>query len=310
MFDKIKNKFEPDFIGIGFNKCGTTWLAEMLGAHPEIGFSKIKEINFFNNVWAFADQRQKSKLEKEGIKSYEKYFNRGKSVGEWCVHYAPDPNVAGRIKHYFPNVKILVSLRNPVEKALSYYNFGKYVTLEEDSKTFEEAIKKRPAYIERSMYYPLLKRYFDLFPRRNIKVILFDEIKKDSRAVIKDLYSFLDVDSSFVSKDIDGKVNVAREVKYKFLNETLKVILGSLKNIVPKTLRPSARVVGSSITETFLKFNVQPLEKESMEDETKKGLLEIFRPDIEKTGKLIGRDLSAWSKRSEKEIQGINYEKT
>ena len=289
------SRFEPDFIGIGMRKCGTTWLAKMLAVHPEIGFSKEKEISFFNNVWTLADKPHKSKLEKEGIGSYEKYFNKGKVIGEWSVTYASDPNVAKRIKQYFPNVKILVSLRNPVEKALSFYNFEKYATLSENSKTFEEAIKKRPDYIDGSIYYPQLKRYFDLFPRKNIKVILMDDIEKDSRTVIKGLYRFLGVDGSFVPKDIDEKTTVARKIKYKFLFKAGKTIFVLFKKAFPKTLRPYARIVGRKIIlKPIIKFSSRPLEKEPMKAKTRKYLLEIFQPDIEKTGKLIGRDLSAW----------------
>lgn len=290
-----KQKFEPNFIGIGMRRCGTTWLARMLEAHPEIGFSIEKEVSFFNNIWALVNEPQKSKLEVEGIESYEKYFNKGKIVGEWSVTYAYDPNVAERIKRYFPNVKILVSLRNPIERAVSFYNYAKYVRLTEDSKTFEEAIKKHSDYIEGGMYYPQLKRYFDLLPRKNIKVILLDDIEKDSRAVVQDLYRFLGVDSSFVPEDIDEKTNVAREIKYRLIHKLVVNFLRFLKKLVPKTIRPYARTFGKKkILLPLDRHTSHPVEKLHLKEETRKYLLEIFRPDIEITSKLIGRDLSPW----------------
>lgn len=290
-----KQKFEPDFIGIGMRKCGTTWLASMLQSHPEIGFSVEKEISFFNNIWALVDEPQKSKLEVEGIESYEKYFSKDKIVGEWSVTYAYDPNVAEQIKRYFPNVKILVSLRNPVERAVSFYNDAKYVRLIENSKNFEEAIKKHPDYIEGGMYYPQLKRYFDLFPRENIKVILLDDIVKDSHAVVQDLYRFLGVDSSFVPEGINEKTGAARAIKYRFIYKLVGNFLRLLKKLVPKTIRPYARTFGKKkILIPLGRHTSRHVEKSPLKEETRKYLLEIFWPDIEKTGRLIGRDLSAW----------------
>ena len=276
-------------------KSGTTWLAKMLQSHPEIGFSRDKEISFFNNVWALVDKPHKSKLETEGIELYEKYFNKGKIVGEWSVTYAPDPNVAKRIKNYFPNVKILVSLRDPVERTFSFYKYAKYVRLIDNSKTFEDAIKRHSDYIEGSMYYPQLKRYFDLFPKENIKVVLLDDIVKDNRSVIRDLYSFLGVNSSFMPEGIDDKTNVAREVKHKFIFKSLRSFLLLMRIFVPKSLRPGARVSGKKMFRRLIvEFTSEPVGVDSLREETRKNLLEVFKPDIERTAKLIGRDLSAW----------------
>jgi len=293
---RFKNsKFAPDFIGIGMRKCGTTWLAEMLKAHPEVGFSREKEVSFFNNIWALVEKPQKSKLETEGIESYEKYFNKGRVIGEWSVTYAADPNVAERIKHYFPDVKILVSLRNPVERAVSFYNHAKNVRLIDESKNFEEAIKKHTDYIGGGMYYPQLKLYFDLFPKEQIKIILLDDIEKDSRAVVRDLYNFLGVDSSFVPEGINEKTNVSRKVRYKFFYKLVVTILLHFKNLVPKNARPYARIFGKKkILSSIDRHTSQPFESPPLKEKTRRHLLEVFKPDIERTAKLIDRDLSAW----------------
>jgi len=293
----VFERFEPNFIGIGMQKCGTTWLAKMLSDHPEVGFARDKETNFFNEVWPLSGKSGKSKLETEGIDSYRKYFSPGRVVGEWSVTYAPDPYAAELIKQHFPNVKIIASLRNPIDRSLSSYNFGKYATLSENSGTFEEAIRKHPAYIEESLYYPQLKRYFDLFPRENIKTILLDDIEKDSRAVLKDLYRFLEVDDSFVPRDIDRKITVARKVQFRSIYRSAKGLSPILKRISPPILRPYARVAARKlVVKPIAEILSKPLEKEPMEEETRENLREVFTPDIVRTGKLVGRNLSAWYK--------------
>ena len=118
-----KKDLNVDFIGIGAERSGTTWVSNCLNDHPEICFSKQKEIFFFNKL-----DRHFLKLEnlryKRGINWYKGFFNHcapGAIKGEFTPTYLFCPYAPRRIKSYFPNVKIVVCLRDPVERAFSQY---------------------------------------------------------------------------------------------------------------------------------------------------------------------------------------------
>ena len=163
---KKKKNFKVDFIGIGAGKCGTTWISKCLAEHPQVCFSIPKETFFFNrdvgvfndpNLISSSDQCY-SKYDREGIKGYTKYFQhykRGQIRGEWCVGYLGDSLASQKIKMEFPNVKILVCLRNPIDRAYSHFHFFKYTcNFESQSCSFEQALKMHPIpYVYKSCYY-------------------------------------------------------------------------------------------------------------------------------------------------------------
>jgi hypothetical protein len=104
----------PDFVGIGAQRCGTTWLYEMLKSHPQIRMSTEKELNFFNVNYH------------RGIEWYQKFFIGTPShmiCGEYSPRYLANKNTPKRIKQTIPGAKLLVSLRNPVEQVFSRYNY-------------------------------------------------------------------------------------------------------------------------------------------------------------------------------------------
>src|SRR6056297_562433 len=111
---ETKKEFNIDFIGIGAQKAGTSSIFHFLKEHPEICTSSKKEIHFFDKEYNYL----------KGIKFYRKFFNNCSSKnikGEFTPRYIYHPKVAQRIKKYFPDVKLIVSLRNPIERAISHY---------------------------------------------------------------------------------------------------------------------------------------------------------------------------------------------
>jgi len=104
----------PTYIGIGAMKSATTWLSECLRYHPEIFISSPKEIHFFSINYD------------KGMNWYLKHFNKSsnyKSKGEFSVSYLSHPEASKRIKKNLGEIKLLVSLRNPVERFISHYKY-------------------------------------------------------------------------------------------------------------------------------------------------------------------------------------------
>ena len=110
------SKEKRRFVGVGVGHSGTTWLFNCLDEHPEISGSKPKETKFFREEFD------------KGLAYYQKKFftNKNASVlGEFTPSYIYNPEIAKRIKESFPNTKIIVVLRDPLEFIRSAYYFDK-----------------------------------------------------------------------------------------------------------------------------------------------------------------------------------------
>ncbi len=207
------NNFKIDFIGIGAKKAATTWIFECLKEHPEICASNKKETCFFSRGYH------------KGINFYKQYFKHcgnNKIIGEYSNEYLSDEKSATRIKKHFPNVKIIVCLRNPVDRFISHYLFNKSRKENIRNKTNYLAKKMKDEWqnekklLNEGLYYKHLKKYFDLFPAKNIKILLYEDIKKNPQKFIQSLFEFLEVKKNFIPKNLKIKINATTNKGRKF----------------------------------------------------------------------------------------------
>ncbi len=209
----------PDFIGIGAARSGTTWLYARLSDHPDVHVSKIKELHFF-------DRAKTSTVKGMYDLSIDNHWNwyyrmlansNAQMRGEITPAYLilPDETIA-QIAQRMPNLKILVSIRNPVSRAWSalrrniWRDLGiKPSEINEDDKLFEKLMTKE--LLSRGDYEGNIPRWEKFFSKEQIHVIFFDDIETKPREVINDLCTFLGVDPSRLPQN-DGdndKVNSA-----------------------------------------------------------------------------------------------------
>ncbi len=298
-----------DFIGIGAGRSGTIWILNALEEHPQIWFPNPRELNYFSSPRA---DNSPSEYETRGIKGYLDLFKRcprEKICGEFSSHYMPDQKVSKIIKKHFPNIKIWAIIREPVERAFSDYIRGKEFHLKEN-ENFESAFfakknklyKEGDSYRERGFYYKHLKPYFDLFPKENIKILLFDDFKKDNEKVIKELYNFLGVDSSFKPSIIGKKINERTGTKFKGLRSIISS-LASISHQLEKSLIGKlifAFKRKTKINKIFNRINElntkESVEKDKLDSNLHKKLKKTYLEDIKKLEKLIGRDLKEWKR--------------
>ena len=189
-----------DFIGIGAQKAGTSWIYACLQEHPQI-CCPVKEIHFFS----------RKKNWDLGFGWYEKHFSscpESSVKGEFSTSYLFSQAAAGRIAEKNPDVKLIVCLRNPVERAFSNYLHDLRNGRIPAETKFNIAVKGHPEYLEQGFYASQLKRYFNYFNKDQLKILLFDNIKKDPKRFIESIYRFLDVDPGFVPEHLYKKVNV------------------------------------------------------------------------------------------------------
>ena len=289
-------KEKIDFIGIGVPKCGTTWVTENLKEHPDILISEPKELNFFNDNFKLADKMIVSHFDK-GINWYLKQFSQNNKIkGEFSVIYIFDKQAPFRIKKYFPHVKLIVVLRNPVDMIYSLHNWLNSAASSNVPFDFEKAIEEG-YYLELGFYSKYLKRYYELFNKNNICVILFDDIKSNPCKVLRDLYSFLGVDKSYIPNGYDKKINVSQTHRFWFIKKMVYFTNLLFKNSLPR--RAYFFIIENKLLYyLYCKVNIITKKYPKLEENTKTTLIDYYSKDIDLLEKLINRDLSSWKEES------------
>ena len=311
----------PTFIVVGANKGGTTSIYHYLKQHKQVYLSPVKEPHFFSkdiDVNLFKREFAQNKLQdidkyvngemKEefhaafirDVEHYKKLFSKvqdQKAVGELSTSYLFSEVAAKEIKALIPDCKIIICLRNPFERAYSHYRmnlwtgnsneFDFYKALVEDYDHKPKVWGNAHLYTEIGLYYQQVKRYLDLFGKDNVKIIFTEDMKKNAAQVVKELYEFIGVDSSFVP-DTSTRYNEVFTPKYKnitwFLNKS---------GIRPLMKRLSPQVLKNIFVKVFYKGKG---EKGEIPANAKQFMLEKFSEDISKLSVLLNKDLSNWIK--------------
>ncbi len=285
-----------DFIGIGAMKSGTTWLACALREHPDIFIPLQKEIHYFNKKFD-SDPRIDNLNNSKPLTWYASFFRkvkRNQIKGEFSASYLWDKSAARTIYHFNPDIKIVVILRDPVERSFSHYLHFRRIGLLKNI-SLQKAIKERKDILYRSHYYRQLKRYFDLFPKENIKVLFFEDMKKDKISFLKEVESFLGV-SSYIPLRIHQLSNPAGILKFKIIGRMLTRMRLWLRRHNMIFLIKLSRLIGISklyraLTITWVNpYSVKP----QMEKTLKVTLRKYFKRDVENLEKLLDKDLSHW----------------
>ncbi len=187
-----------NFILAGAMRSGSTYLFELLRHHPQINMPARKELHYF------------SKESQPQLEEYREFFrdcDPEMVIGEASPEYMFFPYCAQRIKDHLPAIKLIFILRNPVKRAFSHYLWAtkggkfEYLTFENALAAEEDRLKSLDfntqnafSYRVRGEYLRLLQPYLNLFPKENIKVILFEDLKEKGQKVYDDLCDFLDID--------------------------------------------------------------------------------------------------------------------
>lgn len=208
-------KMLVNFLGIGVQKSASTWVYSILEDHPEADVSHPKELHFFSHESNF----------KKGVSWYHSHFGISiknqdlvKVRGEISPPYFYHVLSAHRIKKYNPNVKIIVTLRDPIDRAYSnHLHEIRLNNFEGTDLSFEEGMSQFPMYFEQSRYFTLLKPWYDLFPKENILVLIQEDIQTNPSDSAKKVYEFLGIQVDFVSENLNKRANESRSVKFPLL---------------------------------------------------------------------------------------------
>ena len=288
----MKNEFSVDFIGIGAPKAGTTWLAAALEAHPEIGFSASKATEFFS-IGFHSDRGNYMRFNGVNAEQYSLFFRRckpGLKVGEFTVSYFANTQAAEAIYRVVPGVKIIAVLREPVSRLISHHRFAMH-TNNRERRPLQDFIHPDDTLVRRGMYGENLERYFSRFPRENIKVIIYEEMKANPSATLRDLYAFLGVDADFVPHELIGRsVNATTRTRWLWLRILMRKAQYAMIWLgIEAWVSGSMKARAASILE---RFNNVPIEHEPVTEDTKASIRALYRDDRRKLERLLDRDLT------------------
>lgn len=265
----------PEFIVIGAGRSGTTWIHDCLREHPTIFVPESKRLYFFNENYD------------RGLGHYETFFaeaaqGRYEAVGECCTAYLSEPVCAERIARDLPGVKLVAILRDPVERAFSQYVMFKGP---DSPQSFEQAIEERPQLLTIGHYAEHLERFYRLFDRDRVLVLLFDDLRNDPGDLIRRVYRFVGADESFLPGRLNKPSNL---IIFPALQRTLRSL--RMKWVI--------ELVKKTPLDGYLRRLAQSKKGKSypkMDPATREKLSAYYRERNERLAELIGRDLSTWS---------------
>lgn len=299
--NNIEGQVRPNFLLVGASKAGSTSLYQWLKRHPDVFMPDWKEPQYFNNYYGLDWQR------------YTSLFQPGagkKAIGEASTVYLADPMCAERIKKELGDIKIVMVLRNPVDRCFSLYTFALMFgyewietfdeALAEEDKRFNSADFRSKSeffrkdfpfhfwdymYFRIGLYHDYVKQYLDLFSQ--VKIYLFEDLVERPMWLYTDLCRFLQIDDSV-------------KVQFNHHNATIVPKFIRLQHILRKRyfgtrFEPAwYRQILNRIYIDLMAFNKSLGGKVKMTQGQRDRLKEAYRSDVIRLGALIGKDLSHW----------------
>ncbi|HWY40953.1 MAG TPA: sulfotransferase [Chthoniobacterales bacterium] len=260
MFGFKRRKVERlDFIVPGAQKSGTTALHYFLSKHPQISLPDRQELHFFDDEEVFSRAPVDYQILHGNFRSRRKSLLPVRSgfAGEVTPSYLYWKPAMERIRNYNPQIKLVILLRNPIDRAFAHWNMQRFN--DREPLDFLDALKEEPrriaqplslesrrfAYVDRGFYSEQLDRVFNFFPRRQVRIIKFEDFRDRKQEALDAIFDFLGAKRLGVARDKD-------------------------RNVVPY--------------------------ERGMTPEERKYLAEVFAEEIAKLEKMLGWDLAEWKR--------------
>lgn len=252
-------KRKPDFLIIGAQKSGTTWLLEVLKKHSDV-FMAPAEIHFFNNKENY----------KKGFDWYSEFYKDAASdklVGEktpvyFSISKDSDEQISKTLAKDLPAVKMIVMLREPVARSISALKHHIRKGRINPNYSLDYIIKEKPEILDKydilnfSKYDEILEEYYKHFPSIQLKVLFYEDIKRNPENLIREVCEFLNLNYSDSLQE-NRRINAFEKSKlYLFTNYYFPKLNG-LVNKVDRFL-PKAKLETSSESKAILEKALRP----------------------------------------------------
>lgn len=280
-------------MGIGAPKAGTTRIADLLGEHPEVCLSEPKEIHYFNSRMAYFHPPGNANSQKD-YSWYEKHYKHCKAdalKGEFSTGYLFDLDAPKRIKERYPDIKLIVCMRHPANRAYSQYiMFREY--FQKEKRPFDEVMKLEDEFIGKSLYYKQISHFLNFFNKEQMHFIFLEDLKDHPKETLQKLYGFLGVEKSFVPEKLNAVANKAKRSKFPIVSTAMGVFTKTMISLGLSGVVESLKKAG--LKDMVISLNSSKLQYEKMSDYARQYVLEQTIPDTEKLETLLERDLSHW----------------
>jgi hypothetical protein len=285
----------PNFLIIGAGKSGTSSLHAYLQQHPDVYMSPVKEPNFFaldGRPPNFPSERIARAVVYPQIWRLEDYvglfvFHDGqRAVGESSSWYLNAPPAPRAIQSLVPDMRLIVVLREPVERAYSAFLMNRRIGLEPEVD-FAAALARHDErqtgydygldYLTPGYYARHIERYLEFFPRDQLKIELFDDLLADEGATLGRLFGFIGVDPGF-RPDTSCKHNSGEAPPRQ------KSLCDRLEQMARRHWRKIR--TGSSFAPAARRSGVAA--------DLRRRLAEVYAPEVDRLERLIDRELPGW----------------
>jgi len=306
----LSRQKKPGFFIVGAPKCGTTSLDNYLSQHPGI-FVARKEMHFFGQDLSFGPQFYRRDAE-----AYLAEFNDWGDqmcAGECSVWYLLSRQAAAEIKAFNPEARIIIMLREPVSMLNSLFHQFR-CDGNENLPTLEAALAaendrragrrlSRQTYLRQALDYRAtarcadqVQRYFDVFGRNRVHVIIYDDLVADTNRTYQTTLDFLNVPPAPIPINfatLNGNQTVKSTAFRAFLQDPLvRGTAISLRKRVPTPVFELIRHVGLRLSN----MNGKEAKRSKMAPDLECQLRQEFAPEVERLGELLNRDLTHWNK--------------
>jgi len=283
---------QPDFIGIGAMRCATTWISRCIEEHPDLFIpAGKKELHFFDRVLLG---------EEKTIDWYLDHFTLAsdhQKVGEFTPNYFSNSDIPRTIHNHFPRAKLILSLRDPVERLKSHYKYVKrnHIDIPDNVQLAITERGKDFHFMELGLYSSSLKSYLEVFPQDQILIIFYEDIVSQPNQTCKALYSFLEVEPNFVPPSLARRVNASSAVKSSALLRVMRFVKQAIIN--SSWLREVVVLLGGVRVGRWINRHNRTNSKNSevyLGPDLISHLHEYYLEDIEILESLTSRDLASW----------------
>jgi hypothetical protein len=268
----------PNFLYIGTSKAGSTWLFNALAVHPEVFLASNKGLYYFDTHFD------------KGADWYLDHFTGASdrpAVGEISHSYLSSPEAPARIEQLNPRMRLLVCLREPVDRA-----FSDYLDLVKNGQfdgPFDAALEQFPRLVDRGRYATHLRRYLEHFPRELLCVQLFDDLKANAQAYADSVFDFLQVDRIELPAAALKRRMPAGKPRNAALAAAAKAASRAVKRLGLRRLR--SRVKRSVALREAL-YQPYSSDRPTADPTVAAGLRQVFAPEVEALDELLGLPVS------------------
>lgn len=285
----------PTFLIIGAEKSATTWLYARLGEHPDVFLPGTKEPHFFNKYDSNLEERDN--FVRLGQAWYERLFREyagEKAVGEATPMYLCDPAAPSRIRSVLPKVKLICSLRNPVDRAYAHYWMARRKG--HTTQEFEEVVREKDErFVQRGLYGRQLARYLDLFTKKQLLILIQEELLDRPEEHLRLICDFIGVDGAYYTgRDLLSKrENSAAVYRSQTAYEWTGRIARSMRSV--KGLdRLLDLVKGIGLAGKLKDLNRVKAPYPNMPEDLRNELVDFYAEDVRRLEELLGRRIAAW----------------